>query len=300
MPLLNRKTIRLVFFLCLLYISWGSAFLGNKIALEYFPGFMLTGIRFSVAGLLLLLYTYLRKEQSRIGMSDVKYHCLTGFLLVFISSGLVSKAQHLGVPSGMTAILFGAAPIWLILGQWLFWGGKKPTLWQGSGLILGFSALMGLNIHQGIGGETSLLGLGMILFASLIWVYGSHYSQEHQYDTTLSILRSTGLLLLMGGIQTLCIALFMGERVDIINLPLQAYLAVAFLILFSSVIAYTTYIWLLFNSRAIVALSYEYVVPAIAIFLGALLVHEKIDNIMIIASVVLIFSVFLITSSDRK
>ncbi len=300
MPTLNRKTALLIFFLFLLYISWGSAFLGTKIALEYFPGFILSGIRFSLAGILLLVYTYLRKEDSRIQWSDIKYHTLSGFFLVFISSGLVSKAQDLGVPSGMTAILFGAAPIWLMLGQWLLWGGKKPTVWQGAGLALGFSALLSLNIHQGIGGETSLLGLGMILFSSLVWVYGSHHSQEHQYDNTLSILRSTGLLLLLGGLQTLCIALLLGERADVLHLPLEAYLALAFLTIFSSVIAYTTYIWLLFNSRAIVALSYEYVVPAIAIFLGALLANEKVDTITIMASIVLIFSVFLITSSDRK
>ncbi len=300
MPTLQRRTVLLIVCLLLLYISWGSTFLGNKVALEFFPSFMLAGIRFFLAGAALLAFTYFRREASSIGLKDLKFHSFSGILLVFISSGFVVKAQDFGVPSGMTAILFGAAPIWLMLGQWLLWGGKKPTAMQGLGLFLGFSALIVLNIHQGIGGETSPLGLGMILFATVAWVYGSHYSQIHKYDTNLSLLRSTGLLLFLGGLQTLIVSLLLGERITITNLPLEAYLVLGYLVIFSSLIAYTTYIWLLFNSRAIVAISYEYVVPVIAIGLGALFADEQVDAIIIGTAVILISSVFLITSSDRK
>ncbi len=297
---LNRRTLMMVGCLLLLYISWGSTFIGNKMALEFFPGFIFTGLRFTIAGLALLAYTFIVREQTRIVWADVKLSLLNGIFLVVVGSGFVAKAQEFQVPSGMTAILFGAAPIWLILGQWLLWGGSKPTFVQALGLILGFLSLIVLNIHQGISADASIFGLLLILVSTFAWVYGSHFSQQHKNDNTLSVIRSSGLLLLVGGLETLALGVLIGERVDLFALPLPAFLSLAHLTIFSSIIAYTTYIWLLFNARAIVAISYEYVVPAVAVMLGAFVADEAIDSVIIITSCVMVFSVFLITSHDRK
>ncbi len=294
-----RRTLHIVLCLLLLYISWGSAYLGNKVALEYFPGFMLSGIRFSLAGLLLLAYTYLRREKSTFTWHDIKYNLLNGFYLVTISSGFVSKAQE-SVPSGMAAILYGAAPIWLILGQWLLWGGKSPTKTQTTGLILGFLSLAWLNIHQGIHSDASILGLFLIFISTFAWVYGSHISQVCHGKSNLSVMRTTGLLLFLGGLETLLLSLVLGERLDIFTLPLQAYTSLAFLTFFSSLVGYTSYLWLLFNSRAIVAISYEYVTPVVAIALGALLGNELLTLTMVTASMTLMLSVFLITTHDKE
>ncbi len=296
----NRQTFVMVGCLLLLYISWGSTFIGNKMALEYFPGFLFTGLRFTIAGGLLLAYTFIRREQSRISWADIKLVLFNGIFLVVAGSGFVAKAQEFQVPSGMAAILFGAAPVWLVLGQWLLWGGKKPTLVQAVGLCLGFAALIALNIHQGIGGDASILGLILILVSTFAWVYGSHFSQQHKNDNSLSLIRSTGLLLFVGGLESLALGMTLGERVDLFALPPAAFLSLAHLTLFSSIIAYTTYIWLLFNARAIVAISYEYVVPGVAVVLGALIANEPIDAFIIVTSCVMLFSVFLITSHDRK
>ncbi len=293
-----KKKLYLIICLFLLYISWGSTFLGNKIALHYFPGFMLSGLRFTTAGLVLLAYTYLRREKSTISWNDIRYTLLNGCFLVVISSGFVAKAQE-NVPSGMAAILYGAAPIWLVLGQWLLWGGKKPTKTQASGLFLGFSSLVCLNIHQGIHSDASILGLFLILISTFAWVYGSHISQVYQVKNNLSIIKSTGLLLFIGGIETLALSLLLGERVNICALPTQAYLSLAYLTFFSSIIGYTSYLWLLYNSRAIVAISYEYVTPVIAIALGAFFAGERLDIVIILTSLALVLSVFLITTHDR-
>ncbi len=296
--MLTRRNLFLLLCLFLLYISWGTAFIGNKFALEYIPGFLLVGTRFILAGLILLAYTYIRQEASRITLDDIKYSLVNGFFLVVVSSGFVSKAQE-SVPSGLAAILYGAAPIWLILGQWLLWGGKKPTVKQGLGLLLGFGALLWLNFHKGIEGDVSLWGLFMIFVATFAWIYGSHVSQVHQVDTTLSVIRGTGLLLLLGGLETVLLGLAVGERVDIFALPSIAYGYLAYLTLFSSIAGYTCYLWLLVNSRPIVAISYEYVVPAVAILLGGFLANESLDAPLLLASAVLLFSVFLIISHDR-
>ena len=296
----SRKSAVLVICLLLLYISWGSTFLANKIGLEYFPGFMLTGLRVLIAGFVLLVYTYVQGEKSIIKWHDIKLQGLNGFFMVLIASALVSKAQEYSVPSGVAAILYGAAPIWLMLGEWIFWGGQRPSFKQAIGLSLGFAALIWLNVHQGISGEASIIGLAMIVLSTFAWVYGSHFSQRHKSSNNLSVLRTTGLLLFLGGIETLVLSLAIGERVDLFNLPSQAYYALAHLVIFSSIIAYSTYIWLLFNSRAIVAISYEYVVPVVAIVLGAIFANENVDVSVAVASAIMIMSVFLITTHNKQ
>ncbi len=296
---LSRKTVHLLFCLLLLYGSWGSVPLGNKIALEYFPGFMLAGLRFSVAGFALLAYTFVRREASRITRTDIKHNIINGFFLVMLSSGFVAKAQE-SVPSGMAAVLFGAAPIWLVLGEWLLWGGKRPTFAQATGLILGFCALVWLNFYQGMSSEASVFGLLLLLFSTFAWVYGTHLSQVLHNKSTLSVLRTTGLVLLFGGLETLLLALLTGERVDVFALPAGAYFSLAYLAFFSSIIGYTSYLWILFNSRAIVAISYEYVTPGIAIILGALFAEEPLDVSVLLVSILLLCSVFFMTSNDKS
>ena len=296
----SQNTFKLVICLLLLYMSWGSSFLGNKFALESFPGFLLTGLRFSIAGFVLLLYTYLRGERTTISLNDFKYQMLNGFFMVLIASGLIAKGQEFNVPSGMAAILYGASPIWLMLSEWWFWGGDKPSTKQIFGLGLGFGVLVWLNIHQGTSSEASIVGLLLIMGSTFAWVYGSHFTQKHKCDSDLSVLKATGLLLFFGGLQSLILSYILGERVDFFNVPISAYLALLHLIVFSSIIAYSTYIWLLFNSRAIVAISYEYIVPVIALLLGAFFANEKIDSTTIIASALLILSVCLVIITRKR
>lgn len=284
--------------LFLLYISWGSSFIGNKIALEYFPGVMLSGLRMTIGGSLLLLYTYIRREQSSITWEDIKKNLGLGIILVLISSGFVSKGQET-VPSGTAAMLLGAVPIWMMLGEWLFWGGKKPTIVQFTGLCLGFSALVWLNIHQGIQGETSLFGVGIIVFSTFAWIYGSHISKKCNVNTKQSILRSTGLLMGIGGIETLIFSLLIGERLDVFSLNMNAFWSLSYLVFMASIVGYTSYLWLLYNARAIVAISYEYVNPVIAIYLGWLLGGEPINMTVVMACLLLVSSVFLVTSHGK-
>ncbi len=187
-----------------------------------------------------------------------------------------------------------------MLSQWLLWGGKKPTLKQSAGLLLGFCALIWLNVHQGIQGDVSIFGLLLILLASISWVVGTRISQTSHGESSLSIIRTSGLLLFIGGLQTLVFSLIFDDQVNILQLPIQAYLALAYLSFFSSLVGYTTYLWLLFNSRAIVAMSYEYVTPAVGVALGTFFAGEYLDITIILLSIVLVFSVFLITTHDRQ
>ncbi len=294
----SRNKIMIISCLLLLYISWGSGYLATKIALEHFPPFILAGIRFILAGSILLAFTYARREKVPINLSDIKYALGAGVIMVVFSSSIVAKAQEV-VPSGMVAILYGAAPMWFMLGEWLLWGGKKPTKIHVLGLVMGFFSLVWLNVYQGIQSDASLWGVLLILFSTLAWVYGSHASQVRQVQSNLSMFRSSGLVLLVGGVQSLLVGLALGESVSLSHVPLAGYAALAYVTIFSSLIAYTCYLWLLFNSRAIVAISYEYVTPVIALVLGALFAQESINMTIVITSAALLLSVFFITNQEK-
>ena len=294
----TKNSLALLGCLFLLYISWGSSFIGNKIALQYFPGIMLSALRMIVAGAILLSYTYIRREKSNITWEDIKRNAVLAIFLVLISSGFLSKGQE-SVPSGTTAMFFGAVPMWMMLAGWLLWGERRPTIKQFTGLLIGLIALLWLNIHQGLEGETSLVGVALIICSSLAWVYGSHISKSYSVNTSQSIIRSTGLLMWIGGLETLVFSLLIGERLDVSLLNTDALLAFSYLVIMASIIGYTSYLWLLYHARPIIAISYEYVNPVIAIYLGWLLAGETIDPTTVAACTLLVSSVFLVVSHGK-
>ena len=294
----TKNSLALLGCLFLLYISWGSSFIGSKIALEYFPGFMLSGLRMTIAGFLLITFTYVRREKSTITWKDIKKNSVLGIFLVLMSSGFLSKGQE-SIPSGTAAMLCGSVPIWMMLSEWLFWGEKRPAMIQFFGLFLGFGALVWLNIHQGVQGEASLFGIGLVVASTFAWIYGSHVSKKYHTNTEQSIVRSTGLLIGIGGIETLIFSYIVGERIDVSLLDMNAFWSLSYLVVMASIIGYTSYLWLLYHARSIVAISYEYVNPVIAIYLGWLLGGETIDPTVVAACLVLVGSVFLVISHGK-
>jgi len=294
----TKNSLALMGCLLLLYVSWGSSFIGSKIALAYFPGFMLSGLRIVIGGGILLTYTYIRREKSSITWEDIKKNAVLGIFLVLISSGFLTKGQE-SVPSGTAAMLCGAVPIWMMLSEWLFWGEKRPAIRQFVGLALGFSALVWLNVHQGAQGETSTFGITLVVLSTLAWIYGSHISKKYSINTTQSIVRSTGLLMTVGGVETLIFSLLVGERLDVAGLDMKAFWSLSYLVLMASIIGYTSYLWLLYHARSVVAISYEYVNPVIAIYLGWLIGGETIDPIVVAACLLLVSSVFLVISHGK-
>lgn len=286
--------------LFLVYLSWGSSFISNKFALESFPAFIMCGFRMGLAGLLLYALTWIRGERNVPTPSDLFRSVILAFFMVFIASGFLAKGQE-SVSSGTAAMILGAIPIWMVLGGWLFCGDPKPTKLQFAGLVCGFSGLVLLSFHQGISGDDSLFGIFLVLLAALGWVAGSFYSKMRGGQTKLSVMRTSALLMALGGMQSLAWAFVSGESQDFSFSDVSgvSWAAMLYLIISGGIIAYTCYFWLLMHTRTVVAISYEYVNPVIGVFLGWWLAGEHVDPTIILACFLTVASVFFVVSRHK-
>ncbi len=311
----NKKTLFTLFCLLLLYISWGSTFIANKFALEYFPGLLLGAYRMILGAVVLFIYTLFKGEKISMDWQSFKKYNVLAFLLAFCASSLLSKGQE-GVSSGVAAVLYGTAPIWMILGGWLIWKEKRPSLKQFMGLALGFIGVIWLSLEEAGGhgagsssGESSFLGMMLILLAALGWVWGSFISKNDNAkantENTMndcpknkdSMVRSTAILMFFGGVQTFIFSCLVGEQMDYNNLTLDAFLPLLYLVFVSSITGYISYLWILYNVGPIVAISYEYINPVFAVFLGWLIGGESVSVSMVLACFALIVSVILTTKN---
>lgn len=295
----KKKTLFILFCLLLLYISWGSSFLFTKLGLAYIPGVLLGGVRAAISGVLLFILGIITQGYYKIRFNDVKYAVILAFFQVFCSSALLAKGQET-ITSGLAALLCGTIPLLMVLGEWLLWGGKRPHLKHFMGLGIGITAIASINLSTLFNGDISLIGLFLTLASIFAWVFSGHYSKMCCTSNSLYIFQSTGLILFIGGLESLAFGFAIGERWDLSLFDFNGFIVLTFLVLMSSIVGYTTYLWLLYHVRPAVALSYEYVNPVIALVLGALFLGESLTIYHIIACAALLGSVFLVSSYGKN
>ena len=297
----HKKTAHVLGCLFLVYLSWGSSFIGIKFAIESFPAFLLCGLRMTLASILLYLFTWLKGERQSPTLNDIRQYCILAFFMVLVSSGFLCKGQE-SVASGTAAMVFGSVPVWMALTGWLFFREPRPTLKQCIGLAGGLAGLVLLGLHHGGSGDTSIWGLLLAVIAALGWVAGSFYSKRHHDGSKLSVMRGSAVLMFLGGMQSFVAALITGEfsKFHPEHVSMSGIAALIYLVVAGAIIGYTCYIWLLFHTRTAVAISYEYVNPVIGVFLGWLLANERVDAVIVVACCLTVLSVFFVVSKPPK
>lgn len=299
-PKKQKKGIIFVLFcLFLLYLSWGTSFFFTRLGLDYIPGVMLGGIRATVSGILLFVLGIITQGYFKISLTDIKNASILAILQVLISSAFLAKGQE-SIPSGMAALLCGTIPLFMVLGEWLLWGGKRPSFKHFLGLAIGLTAIASINVNTLFSGDVSLAGLSLTLLAVFAWVYSGHFSKICCMSNSLYIFQSTGLILFLGGLESLAFGFLIGERWDIGLMDFKGMLVLTYLVLMTSIVGYTSYLWLLYHVRPAVALSYEYVNPVIALVLGYLYLGEALTVYHAVSCIALIGSVFLVSSYGKE
>ena len=274
-----------------LYVIWGSTYLGMRFALESFPPFLMAGIRFVIAGV--LLYTFLRMRGT-VAPTRKQWlgSALIGILLLAGGNGGVSFAEQ-WVSSGLAAVGIAAVPLWAALFIGLL--GRWPKRIEWLGLSLGFVGVILLNLTNGVWANP--IGAIALLLAPICWALGSALSGRVALPAGLMASASQ---MIVGGVFLLVLGLLLGERMH--GLPtMNASLSMIFLILFGSLIAFSAYGYLLRNVRPALATSYAYVNPAVAVGLGVIFAGEHITLIGVLAMVVILIGVGLVSlGRDRK
>jgi drug/metabolite transporter (DMT)-like permease len=288
--------------LAVIYVVWGSTYFGIAIAIETMPPFLMAAIRFAIAGALLLAWDLVRHPEARRlpTRRQLIDSAIVGGLLLGIGNGFVVFGEKT-VPSGIAAILIAMMPLWFALLGWLYLRERLPRIVV-LAIAIGFAGTALLIWPSGdIATAFEPIGIVILLIAPLGWAHGSIYSVRRA-KLPPSPLTASGLQMLAGAGATAFEGILLGEPAQFRPEAISAasLLALAYLIVFGSMLAFTSYAWLLRNAPLSLIGTYAYVNPIVAVALGTVFLGEPIGLRTIVASAVILAAVAIIVTARGR
>jgi len=286
--------------LAALYFIWGSTYLAIRIAIESLPPFLMAGVRFLIAGG--ILYGWARaRGAERPGGGLWRTAGISGTLMLACGNGAVVWAEQF-VPSGMVSLLVATVPLWIVLQDWGWGRGGRP----GAGVMFGiFWGLVGVAFlvtgsEIGRAGPRDLLGGILVLGGACAWAAGSLVARYGARPRTASL--GNGMQMLVGGGVLLLAGILRGEGSHLSAglISWGSVLALAYLVVFGSLVGFSSYIWLLGNTTPAVASTYAYANPVVALLLGWALAGEPLSARTIFSAFVILSAVMIITTRRSK
>lgn len=280
-----------------LFIVWGSTYLAIRFSVETIPPFFSGGLRFLTAGALLFTFRSLQTGK-RATPANWRGAYIGGLLPFAVTYGLLTMAERT-VPSSITALIVALEPLWFCVIGWLCYNGPRPALRNYIALILGFTGTV-LLVAGDPGADFSinsdyLLWIFAIFISTFTWVFGAFISRSpHIHEDPLM---ASGMQMLCGGATMmgvqLVISLISGETVDIGAISFRSAAALGYLIIFGSILAYSSFLWLLKVEPAGRVSTHTFVNPIVALFLGWLIGGETMHKGMLMGAPLIIISVLL-------
>jgi drug/metabolite transporter (DMT)-like permease len=293
-------TASLVAAFAAIYLVWGSTYLGIRYAVETIPPLLMMGVRHLIAGA--LLYGWVRwRGTPAPTMREWLHPVLIGTLLFLGGHGSLAWAEQ-RVPSGIAALLVATLPMWIVVLARIRGTERKLSGRALTGLILGF---LGVGVLFGPdawrhNGELNLVGAGAVLFGTFIWAAGTIYMRSVKMPE--SPVLSSAMQMLAGGASLMIAAALTGEegRFHLAAVTARSWLALAYLIVFGSIIAFTAYSWLHMVASPSRVATYAYVNPVVAVLIGWALASEPVGVFTLIATIVILVGVGLVNAGHTE
>lgn len=277
-------------------ILWGSTYIAVRIGVSAFPPELFAGIRFIISGSLMLLYAKLKGLEFPTNLKSIRDQSIVGLFLLLGGNGLLVWAAQ-WMHSGVTSLLVATIPLFLAVIE-LFIPGRPRIDFKGwLGLIIGFSGVALLVLSGSGGGGANIKVTAAILLASCLWAIGSLYSKG--FTSTGSMVSNIGVQMLAGGISLCIVGISLGE-LSKVSLSVKGIGAMLYLIVFGSLIGYSSYIYMLQKWPAAKAGTYAYVNPPVAFVLGALVLGEPFTITVLFSTVIILVGVLLVQLSKTK
>jgi len=286
-----------------LYVVWGSTYLGISIAVDSIPPFLMAATRFLASGLILLAWSVARDRGSFTVPTrrQIRDSAIVGGLLLGGGMGFVAFAEQT-VPSGIAALLIATMPIWVAVLGGIFLGERLPSL-AVAGIAVGFLGVAVLAAPSIIGGAGAVEPVGLLfcLLSPLSWATGSLFA-SHRANLPAKPLVATGFQMVLGGAVLAVMALATGEvaSFDISDVTLDSGLAFLYLTVVGSLLAFTVYGYMLRVAPLPLVTTYAYVNPIVAVILGAIVLGETIDARTILAGTIIVAAVALIVTARSR
>jgi drug/metabolite transporter (DMT)-like permease len=280
----------------IVYVVWGSTYLAIRIMVQDMPPLVSAGARYLAATGIMALLLALRHGWRRLAVTPAQFAgcAFLGVLLPAGGNGLVTVAEHAGAPSGMSALLIAAVPLWVVC--YRFAAGDRPSRRTLSGVLLGFGGLAYLIASVGFGGQVDVFACLIVVVASLCWSFGS-WSQARltlpadPFVTTTYEMLTGGAVMFVGGLAS-------GEGIPL-HSSAGSWLAWGYLVTFGSVIAFSAYVWVLSKAPISLVATYAYVNPVVAVFLGWLILSEPLTWPILTGGAVVVGAVAIVVGSER-
>jgi drug/metabolite transporter (DMT)-like permease len=264
----------------------------------------MASIRFLTAGSILYGIARLSPGYERPKPVHWRTALIVGTLLLAIGNGGVVVAEHY-IPSSLAALLIATEPFWIVILSWFFMGSGRPGWKVTVGLLVGFVGVWLLVSGAADGGASAaggsgrLLGIVILLGASLSWAAGSLYGIRA--PMVRSAILAAGMQMLAGGAVMMIVGTLTGEwsRFDFAAVSAVSWLSLAYVIVFGAIIGYTAYSWLLKNASTTAVSTYAYVNPAVAVVLGWAIAGESMTAQMLVGAAIIVGSVALITIQKK-
>jgi drug/metabolite transporter (DMT)-like permease len=274
------------------YVVWGSTYLGIDVAERSLPPLLMLAVRFLIAGVLLWTWASRRGEVAahRPGLREWRAAALVGGLLLVVETGAVAFSEK-HVPTGLAALIVASVPLFMAIIDRAFFGIRIPLV-AGLGILAGLAGV-GLLAGGGVGGVDPLWAL-VLLGGAFAWAVGSAYARVAPLPGG-SVL-SAAMQMLTASVMLFAISAAKGDlgHVHASALSLTSVSSIAYLVGFGSILAYTAYGWLLKNAATPLLSTYAYVNPAVAVLLGWAFAGERLAARELVAGLVILSSVALI------
>lgn len=297
---MKKKSSKLLIILSFIaiYIIWGSTYLFNKIAVTEIPALYLAAVRFSIAGLLIMLVAKCLKLPLTISKKQLLNSVIAGFLFLVYGNGIFVWALNY-LDSGFAALLASTQPLAVLILMRII-DHKKVQLKSIIGIVLGLIGMYLLVSQKGITtNKDSLLGVFMVLTCVFSWSYGSVFVSKA--DLPKNFFVATGYQMLTASVILVFGSLLFNETwISPLHCSKPALWSVIFLIIFGGIVAFTAFNYLLKVVSTDKVASSAYVNPVIALFLGWLVLDETISEQSLIAAIILLTGVYFITSRKEK
>jgi drug/metabolite transporter (DMT)-like permease len=286
--------------LATVYLVWGSTYLAIRVCVRTLPPFGSAAVRFGGAALVLAVLLVWRNGRAALRMSgrQALSAALVGALLLAGGNGLVVLAEtpSFGLPSGIAALLVALVPL-LVVAMRAVTGDRVPAATL-TGVLVGFAGLAILVAPRGGAGPVPLVPALVVVVAAVSWSLGSFLSGR--LPMPADPFAATAVEMAAGAAVLAVVGLGTGERVDLGRVGTSSWVALAYLLVVGSLVAFTAYVWLLHHAPISLVATYAYVNPAVAVLLGALLLAEPVTPGILAGGLVIILGVAVVVSTERR
>jgi drug/metabolite transporter (DMT)-like permease len=289
---ISRATMAACYFA--VYFIWGSTFLAIKASVATAPIFMASGVRFLSAGVVLVAFAAVRGA-ARPTRENLSVALKSGALAFFASYGFLSWAETI-LPSSTAALIISLEPAWFVLFDWLCFGGPKPCRRVAISQAVGVAGCAILVIGDGsaAGGDISPMkyatAAAAVTLSGFSWVYGALLASKSSASHGNSAMAS-GLQMTCGGLVLMAAAAATGDFSRVGSVSRESWLAILYLVVFGSIVAYSAYVTLIRSQPAARVSTHSFVNPIVAVALGATLAGERITIYTAIAAAMIVISV---------